>query len=137
MRNSLLVSLFFLFLTPMVLCQSTEIQPTNGIEFCCGFTSQSYAHIQLVSPPPIPLPSYATFTYIWTAKHENGTTWIWHTNLDHRMVPIPWEGEYRIRVMVLYVRKYQNYPFASFWSNSIKIHGKQCSILEKSSSKKR
>lgn len=128
MRNALLVLLIFFFITPVLHSQMTEITCTNGNEFCVGLSAESYAQVHIMTPPPIPLPSNSTFTYIWTVKHQNGTTWIWHTNLDCKAIPIPWEGEYTVRVKILYVKKYQNYPFAAFWSNTIKIYGKQCLV---------
>jgi hypothetical protein len=109
----------------------------NGSEICCGFSSQSIAQVKVVANPPLPLPSNSAFTYVWTSQHQSGTTWTWYTSVNQRAIPIPWEGEYTVRVQVVYVQILNYTPFAAFWSNTIKIYGKQCTEMDKPMSKKR
>ncbi len=137
MRNLLIICLFSFFIVPLLHAQVPYIQCLNGSEICCGFQPNNIAQVKVVAPPSLPLPSGSAFTYVWISEHQNGTTWTWHTSVNQRAIPIPWEGEYTVRVQVIYIQIINYTPFASFWSNSIKIHGKQCSILEKSSNKKR
>ncbi len=126
MRKLLFVFLVFLFSGTTVYSQMTTIACMNPNEFCVGLEPENYAQMQVVTNPPIPLPSNSTMTYIWTVKHESGTSWTWHTNHNYKAIPIPWQGEYTIRVKIHYVQKYQNYPFAAFWSNRVVLIGKYC-----------
>ncbi len=126
MRTFLIALFIFFFSSMTVYSQMTTIACMNPQEFCIGMDYENYAQMQVVANPPIPLPSDATFTYIWTAQHQSGATWIWHSNLNYKAIPIPWEGEYEVRVKILYVHKYENYPFAAFWSNRVILVGKHC-----------
>lgn len=126
MRKLLFVLLVFLFSASTVYSQMTTLACMNPDEFCVGMDPENYAQMQIVSDPPIPLPSNATYTYVWTAQHQSGTTWTWHSNLNHKAVPLPWEGEYVVRVRIKYVKKYHNYSFAAFWSNRVYLAAKHC-----------
>ena len=117
-----------MFIAPfLAYSQMSQIHSINGDEFCCGYSEESAAFIELIEDPPMTLPSNATFTYVWTVRHENGTTWTWYGSVRNRTVFTPWPGEYTIRVKILYVRTYQNTPFAAFWSQPITIYAQNCS----------
>lgn len=102
-----------------------ELAAMNGIEICAGYESVHFAHICIVSEPPIPVPPNASLTYTWTSEHPNGTR-TWYGNSPERLIPINWEGHYLVRVKIEYIRYGRTRPFAVFWSDYLSLIGLDC-----------
>lgn len=105
-----------------------EIIPMNGTEICSGYDLQyNTALIGMFTP----LPAYARreniyAVYTWTAEHPKGNK-TWNTSSKTRLIPLPWEGSYLIKVKVEFIHKDFPAPFAGATSNSLKIFAKNCS----------
>jgi hypothetical protein len=119
-----------LFIMPVsALGQSTynpEIVPLNGTELCSGFSLENAAQVKMTTPTP----SFAQrkdvyAVYTWVAEHPNGIK-RWNTSSNQRMIPLPWEGTYIIKVKVDFIHISFPIPFAGEWSNSIKISARPC-----------
>ena len=128
MRNALVILSCLLVMSTAVYGQLTEIQSTNGIEICRGYGFENQAQILITSGFPMAVPPGTAVVYTWTAEHPNGNK-VWNTNFPYRAVPIPWTGEYVIRVTVEYIKKGRRRPFATFSSNTIVVRGIECDPL--------
>lgn len=126
MRKHFIALAFLLAFSSFSIAQfSSEIVSLNGYELCKGIGPHHWAHIAVVSGPPIPLPPDTYITYTWMAKNPFGS-WVWFTSSSTRAVPIPWQGNYYVQVRVEYIRRGRRSPFAVFWSNVITIRGINC-----------
>lgn len=122
MRNWVFLTALF-FITTSASAQVIVSQ--NGNQICAGFTAENCAHIEMISQPPLPLPSNSILVYTWTAQHANGT-WVWHTNYPTRIIPFPFVGQYMIQLKVEYMRKGTKRPYAAFFSNKLYMQGLDC-----------
>lgn len=124
----------WLFNLSLVLCcsyaaplsaQQGSISIKNVDQLCAGFTQNSTAKIELVTETPFRLPETAGLTFDWYAQHENAQK-RWNTPLPYRSVPLPWEGEYNIWVVVKYINKKTLAPFNSFKTKVVTINVDAC-----------
>ncbi len=121
--------LFFIltigFFTTTTYGQMFQIQSMNGEEICNGFLPENQAQVRVVGNLPLSPPENTYITYMWTSTHERGVK-TWDTNRPDRRVPIPWTGDYTVQVKVMYTRHGNTRPYAVFWSNPIKVTGRNC-----------
>ncbi|GJM31897.1 MAG: hypothetical protein DHS20C18_08980 [Saprospiraceae bacterium] len=112
-------------MTMMVNQMTAQLIAVNGSEICAGLQPENQAHICVSENLPIPLPPNSTIAYTWTVIHPNGT-WRWVSTASERTVPIPWPGDYSVRVQMEYIRQGRRRPFAAFWTSPLIIHGSDC-----------
>lgn len=125
MRKWLLLAGIFLLTTSTYAQMTAVIASQNGNQICSGLESTNCAHVALVSPPPLPVPENTILAYTWTAEHANGS-WTWHSNYPTRIIPLPFQGQYKIQVKIEYMRRGTKRPYAAFWSNKLFLQGMQC-----------
>jgi len=95
-------------------------------ERCPGYTPEHEAIMDIFNMPPIVPSSNTSVEYYWVVQHEQNT-WTWQTDTPSRAFLIPFEGEYTLRVQVLYISIGNNFPYAAFWSTPITIRtGEDC-----------
>ena len=125
MRKAIITAFFLLSLSAFAFGQMIEIQSMNGNEICRGYGLENHAYVAITSSMPFPPPPNTVVVYTWTAEHPNGNK-IWNTANSYRAVPIPWVGNYIVRVKVEYIRRGKSRPFAAFISSPINIIGREC-----------
>jgi hypothetical protein len=133
MRISRPLRLWVLSLTVLLLgsighalsAQQATLTITNADDLCAGFTENSTAKVEIVTDTPFRLPKTAGLIFDWYAQHENATK-RWNTPLPYRSVPLPWEGNYNIWVVVKYVNKATLAPFNSFKTRVMTISVAPC-----------
>ena len=94
-------------------------------EFCAGFTDENIVEVQLQESLPLEVSATTNLEFYWTAHHLEGT-WTWRTDRNKRRMLIPFPGEYSIMARVLYINEGSISPFASFWSNQVKLTAEEC-----------
>lgn len=94
-------------------------------EICAGFTDENIVEVQLQESLPLEVSATTNLEFYWTAHHLEGT-WTWRTSYNKRRMLLPFPGEYRIMARVLYINEGSISPFASFWSNQVKLMAEDC-----------
>ncbi len=103
-----------------------NIALTNGSQFCTSYGFQSESpHICLMSGNPLKVYDNMYVSYTWVALHRNGS-FTWNTHTSERAFPVPWEGEYTVKLIIKYFRKGRTVPFYAFRSNTVKFYGINC-----------
>ncbi|MEO0339847.1 MAG: hypothetical protein AAF242_11585 [Bacteroidota bacterium] len=130
----LLVGMLLCFGTPSLRAQSVELEVINAEVLCSGFGSNSQAMIKINTYTPFRLPNNAGLVFDWYAVHENATKQ-WHTPVDMRVVPLPWEGRYNVWVVARYVHKSTLSTFDAVKSPVIQINVEQCASSTRNSNR--
>ena len=129
---TLLMGISFCFAVPGLKAQSVNLEVINAEVLCSGFGSSSQAMIKINAHTPFRLPNNAGLVFDWYAVHQNATKQ-WHTPVDMRVVPLPWEGQYNIWVVARYVHKSTLSTFNAVKSPVIQINVEQCASSTRNS----
>jgi hypothetical protein len=92
---------------------------------CCGFSENDVAQIGVVKFPKFVPPSNVGIVYKWYALHPKADKY-WDTPVPARKVPVPWDGNYRVYVVVSFVEKETYRTVATYRSNTIVLEVKNC-----------
>ena len=129
MKIRLMLGALFMMLTVFANGQVLtvpHIQSMNGQEFCKSFNFRSdRPHVCLTSESPLPLLKDTRISYTWIAVHPFGS-FTWNTNSSERFIPIPWEGNYDVKLIIKYFRADRTRPYAAIRSNTVKLKGITC-----------
>lgn len=102
------------------------ISSQNGQTFCATYDFNSERpHICLMTEMPIPQLENSKVSYTWISRHAKGT-FTWNTRSSERLIPIPWEGKYDIKLIIKYFRDDRQRPYAAILSNTYSIQGVAC-----------
>ena len=129
MRKQILIFSVFMFISISSYGQfftAPFIALTNGTEFCTSSRfNAELPHACLMSGNPMPVYDNMYVSYTWIAIHRNGS-FTWNTHTSERAFPVPWEGEYSVKLLIKYIRKGRTTPFFVFRSNTLKFYGEHC-----------
>jgi hypothetical protein len=125
--RKLLLGLFFLLAAINFSQAQGEfvIACNNPNTLCCGFTNSDVANVGVIKFPSFVPPNNVGIVYQWYALHPKANK-VWDTPVSARTVPIPWDGNYRVYVVVSFIDKATFRNVATYRSNTIMLEVKNC-----------